>query len=84
MKAQDPECWVRFFGASKVGSKVGNGILCSLKSLCVDVLLQALCKNMDTQKHLKTDILSCNIQEIYDLFAFVNVAFFWCHSCHLL
>jgi hypothetical protein len=82
MKAQDPECWVRFFGASKAVS--GNEILWSLKSLCVDVLLQALCKNMDSQKHLKTDILSCNIQQIYDLFAFVNVFFFWCHSCHLL
>jgi len=56
MKAQDPGCWVRFFGASKAVS--GNEILWSLKSLCVDVLLQALCKNMDSQKHLKTGILS--------------------------
>jgi hypothetical protein len=34
MKAQDPEFWVRFFGASKAVS--GNEILWSLISLCVD------------------------------------------------
>jgi hypothetical protein len=69
------------------GSRVLGKILWSFKScfwkwdslepqkLVCGCNTEALCINMDSQKHLKTGILSCNIQQIYDLFAFVNVFF---------